>query len=536
MTQFTGAGHWLKINLKKDWFKIMIWLLVAAGIFVAVAVKFESLYGTSAQIQSIQDTLKSPAMIALFGIMPKGTLNTANIFAAEMLVFWAILMIICNFSIAIGSSRQAEENGVTELLLGGYPVGRLAPLVGVTLELLVLNGCFTLITGIGVFAADMPGSNVSGNWLMAIVLGLVGWSFGMVTLVFAQLVADSRTANIYSYLFFGLAYLVRMITDVTHPDYTWLSPIGWIEKTQIYTKNNWLPVGLLLGLGILFFSIAVGLNLTRDLNSGLIQAHSGHGSSRFLKGPVTLLWHLQRTGTLLWIAGLAVLGLTYGAVFDSIGKIVNTSPVIQKVLGASGMHHMQRVQLLSFLNILGLIFALLAIVAGAMVLNHLYNDERKGLLSLVHTRAVSRTRLYFVYVLYSVLFTMILLFVALMTAMVAGNAVLTHPLAFREFWAIFVAVLPIALLFIGFNAACLGVWPQVHSIVWLVLALSFMISYFGKLLNLPTWSMNLSPFYWVRQVPLHAVNIGQACGIAGTASMLILIGWLGYQHRDLQNN
>ncbi|MFD1672607.1 ABC transporter permease [Agrilactobacillus yilanensis] len=533
---FAGTSQWLKINLKKDWLRILIWLIAAAGIFVIVAAKFEAIYGTPSQIKTISDTLKSPAMIALFGLMPKGHLTTANIFAAEMLVFWAILMIICNFSIAIGSSRQTEENGITELLLGGYPVGRFAPLAATALELAVINLLFMVITGGGLVIADMSGNNASGNWLLAVILGIVGWAFGMIALVFAQLVADSHTANIYSYLFFGLTYLVRMMTDLKDATYTWLSPLGWIEKTQVYTHNNWLPVFLLLLLGLATFGLALALNEKRDLNAGLLQARSGHRRSRFLRGPLTLLWYLQRTSTIIWIIGLGVLGATYGAVFDSVGKLVNTSPIIRQILGSGGVHHLEKLQLLSFLGILGMIFSLLAIIAGVMVLNHLYNDERKGFLELVQTRAVARPYLYFVYVGYGVLLMTLALIAALLGAQFAGNAVLTQPLAFHYFRDVFSAVWPIALLFIGLNAALIGILPRGRNFVWLLLAMSFMISYFGKIMSLPKWAMNLSPFYWVHRVPVDTVNTSQMWLVGLCAVALVLIGCWGYCRRDLKTN
>lgn len=50
--------------------------------------------------------------------------------------------------------------------------------------------------------ANMPGSDSNGNWLFAVSLAAVGWTFGMISLIFSQLVADSHNVSIYNYVFF----------------------------------------------------------------------------------------------------------------------------------------------------------------------------------------------------------------------------------------------------------------------------------------------------------------------------------------------
>lgn len=535
MTQYTQTFALLKANLKRDWIKILIWLAILAGMFVAVAAKFEGIYGSPKQIATIAQTLRSQAMVSLFGPMTHASLNTAIIFASEMMVFWGIFMVIFNYSLSVGATRGQEESGLTEMVLGGHPVGRLAPIAAAGLELLVANSLFALITGFGMMAANMPGSDFNGNWLFAVALALVGWTFGMISLIFAQLVADSHNVAIYNYAFFGITYLVRMMTDVANPDYTWLSPFGWIEKAGIYTENNWLPVGLLAILGLIAFGMAVALNVNRDIDAGIIQVRAGKRRSRFLRGPATLLLWNQKSISLFWIIGMAVLGASYGSVFNSISKIVNDSPVVRQVLGASGIAHAEKTQLLSFVGILGVIFGVLAVVGSAMVINHLYTEEIKGYLQLVNTKPQSRSYLLSTYFVYGWLLSVIILFAALMAAMGAGNAVLKHPLAFHYFWRTFVALVPVLTVFISALVALIGFLPRWRSIVWVLLGGSFMISYFGRLVDLPTWALKISPFYWFRRVPINEIDGTPVIWILIIAAVLIVIGYIGYRRRDFSN-
>ncbi|MCD2256281.1 ABC transporter permease [Lactobacillus sp. CC-MHH1034] len=536
MRQLLQSSLVLRANLRRDWIKILIWIIVLSGLFITVAAKFKTLYGTTAQIETIARTLRAPAMIALFGPVPKGgTLTTATIFATEMLIFWSLFLIICNLSLAINASRTQESAGLTELILGGYPVGRLAPLNAAALELTIVDGSFALITGLGTTLAAMPGSDLEGNWLFALTLAAVGWAFGMITLVFAQLVVDSHTANIYGYAFLGLAYVIRMLTDVQNSDWTWLSPLGWIEKSAIYTQNHWLPLGLLIVLGGGALILAFCLNAHRDSGTGILPEHAGHQRSRFLRGPLTLLLWQQRTTSLFWLLGLCLLGVSYGSIFDTLGQIVNQSPVVQQVLGTTGMHHLAHLQLLHFMNLLGVIFTVLASIAGTFCLNHLYTDERKGYLQLVHTRTITRARLYWVYLGFALVLTASLIFVALMGTMLAANQVLTQPLAFHYFAKVWLAMLPISWGFLAIAAVAIGWLLLGRQLIWFILGGSFVITYFGRLLNLPHWALNLSPFHWFDQIPLHTINISRSMAVLSFGLVVIVLGLIGYRHRDLQD-
>lgn len=535
MKVWRKTGSLLALNLRKDRAKILVWLVVMVGVFVAVAAKFEALYGTPSQIASISATLKSPAMVALFGTLPNGgALTTATIFAGEMLVFWAILLIICNFNIVIASSRDAEENGTLELLLGAEPIGRGAPVCAAILELAVVDGLFIGLTALGTNMADLPGRTSAGSWLFAVVLGLVGFAFGMVALTISQLATDSRMAITGSYLFFGLTYAVRMVADVQNPAYTWWSPLGWIEKTALYTQDNWLPV-LYLGLFAIFFGLlALFLAYKRDLNRGLLPSHRRQASSRALLGPGTFIWKLEKNSAIIWFIGMLLLGMMYGAIFNSVGKLVQTSQVLRQVLGTTGIAHLEKVQLLSYLNLLGLIFTLLAVVGALFVSNRLFQNEPKGYTNLLQTRPISRGRWYGTYLGFSILLAAVLLFAALAGAMLAGNAVLKQPLALHYFVWVGLSMWPIALLFITMNSLWLGWWPKGRQISWLLLAGSFIISYFGKLIDLPEWGLNLSPFYWVRHVPLEAPQASLCVLLVCLSAALLMLGALGYQRRALQ--
>jgi ABC-2 type transport system permease protein len=96
-------------------------------------------------------------------------------------------------------------------------------------------------------------------------------------------------------------------------------------------------------------------------------------------------------------------------------------------------------------------------------------------------------------------------------------------------------MLPVLMLFISALVCLVGVWPKFRSIVWLLLGSAFIISYFGRLINLPKWAMKLSPFYWFDKVPIHELNLAPVMWLLLVSAVLLVIGFVGYGRRDLEN-
>ncbi|GBG94756.1 ABC transporter permease protein [Ligilactobacillus salitolerans] len=533
MGQFAQAGRLYTKLLRQDRGKIAGWLLLLAGIFIVVAAKFVSIYGTAAEIATIAGTLRSKAMVSLMGPVPGGKLSTAIIFSSEMLVFWALFLVIFNYLLAVAASRGQEENGLTEILVGGYPVGRRAPLLAAFWELATADLLFVVLTILGLEFAKMPGSSTEGNILFAVVMGAAGLSFGTVTLAFAQIFQDSRTVFLWSYSFLGLAYLMRMLTDVTKPAWTWLSPLGWVEKTKIYTANDWLPFFLLLAFTVFVLGLSLYLQGIRDVGAGLLRPEVRAKSSRQLRGPATLLLRQEKSATVIWLFWMFALGGMYGSVFDSIGKVANQTPMVQKLLGPGGIAHLQKEQLLSFIGVLGIIMSVLGAVAGALLVARLYREEKGQLISLELAKPVSRTRLFVIYSLAGVLLTTVLIFAAMMGIMFAGNAVLAHPLASRYFLQTFVAVLPAAWVFVGLMALLVGLAPKLNSVVWVYLLASFMLAYLGPLADLPKWAQKIAPFYWAKDVPKESIPQTPLLLLLAVTVCLFIVGAFSYNKRDL---
>lgn len=105
--RFANVGRLTRMNLRRDWLKIVVWIAVLAGMMAGAAGKFDSLYGSKASMNSIVTTLKTPAMVSLLGPFTANKPYTvAVIYGAEMVVFMGLIAAMMNIYFAIHATRS----------------------------------------------------------------------------------------------------------------------------------------------------------------------------------------------------------------------------------------------------------------------------------------------------------------------------------------------------------------------------------------------------------------------------------------------
>lgn len=522
-----------RFGFKRDWLKLTIWALVLISLFVGVAAKFTGLYGSKSAVDQIIKTLKTPAMISLFGKMPAGPYTTADVFASEMTVFMAIIAAVMNFYFVIHNTRGEEESGILEMIQA-HPVGRLSNLTAALLESFIFNFGIGLVYALGLQFANLTGTDLNGNFLLGLGLGAVGFMFASIAAVVAQLTDNSRTATIFSYLIFGIMYIARMITDVSHPKYTWFVPMGWVEKFSTYKDNNWLPVFLMLGLSLVLVILAFYLNSHRDIGSGMIATRPGRATaSAFLRGPLSLFWRLNRVSIIVWFFGIMILGATYGSVFNTIGDILKTNPMLKQLLNTKAINAANVLIIKEFLAILMIVFAALALVPGISLINYLKSGESKGYLEIIHSTETSRFKLFFSILGLATVTSIAVLFAGIYGLYAGGNAVMTHHIAMSVFMRGFYGYLSPLLLMLGISAFLIGWLPKLTTLNYGYLVLAFFVQYFGKLLKLPDWTEKLTPFGFIKHVPVSNFDVPTFWWQIAIAVLLVIVGYIGYRRRDL---
>ena len=531
---FARTGLLIQFNLRRDWKKLLVWVVVLTGLFTAIAAKFDGIYGTQTALNEIVKTLKMPAMISLFGAFTaKSPYTTAKVFATEMVVFIAIFMIIMNIMVAVATLRGDEDDGLLELVRA-HAVGRLAPLLAGVVELTALNGLVGILFGLGLTVAKLPGATIQGNWLIGLGLGALGWAFGMLTLLLAQVMNSASGTTMLSYVVLGIMYVARMGTDVSHPRLTWWIPFGWIEKLDAYQANQWLPVSLYLLLGIGCLSVAALLNVQRDLGAGLIEQRRGRRqASLLLRGPATLLWRQSHGVIIAWLLGNFILGASYASVFNTIGDLAKSNPMIKQLLGASALAAANRMIVKNFIAILAIVMVIVALIPAVQLMLKLVNDEQKGYLHQVYATATSRWHVWASYTGWSLITGMAVLLAGLSGMYLMGLVSMKDPINWITYWHVFCAYGPAMLVMVAVASVLTGWLPKWRYAAWAWVFYAFFSLYLGNLIDLPKWARHLTPLGFVNKVPIKALDWATGGWCLALTVLLLVVAALGYRQRDL---
>ncbi|MFD1429985.1 ABC transporter permease [Lacticaseibacillus mingshuiensis] len=526
-----------KLNLRHDWLKIVLWILGLAGLMAVAAAKFGGIYGTQKAMNTIAETLRTPAMVSLLGpFTATKPYTTAMIYGSEMMVFMGLFAAMMNLYFAVHATRAQEDTGTSELLLA-HAVGRQSPLLAAIAELAIINVAAGVIEALGLQAANMPGADAAGNWLFGLGLAAFGFMFGTFALLFSQVVSNARSATILSYSWLGILFVARMGADIQDPDLTWWTIFGWIEKMELYTNNVWTPLALMLGMSVIVLAVTIALAASRDIGAGLITPRAGRArASRFLQGPLSLLARLERTSTWIWLIGMFLLGVSYGSIFGTVGDLAKANPTLSKLLGGAGTDAANKAIILAMANKLAIIFVVVATIPALLTILRLNNDEKKGYLELQHAAPISRLRLFASFAGHGLVVGSLSFLLALVGMVVAGASSATVTISAARYLRGFVGFWPALLVVCGIGALLVGLLPRLQSLVWILPIYGVISLYLGPLLDFPTWATRLTPYGWVNEVPVKAIQWAPVGWMTALACVLFVLGYLAYRRRDLTMN
>ena len=529
---YQNTGRLARLILRRDRIHVPIWLFAITVLTMITAPAFTNLYSSDQERQAIAETMRNPAMTAMVG--PGYGIDNYTVgamMAHQMLLFTAIAVAIMSILLVTRHTRADEEDGRIEMIRS-LPVGRLSNLSAATLVLLVVNVLLAVIIGFGLHALGIESMDLEGSLLYGAALGATGIFFTAITALFAQLSDNSRGTIGYSFAVLGVAYLLRAIGDVSNETLALLSPLSWILRSEVYVSNYWWPIILTIGLALIIVVLALYLNSIRDLDAGFIPAKPGRkNASAFLQNPLGLAFRLQRTGIIAWAIGMFILGVSYGSVLGDLESFIETNEMMRELLleSAAGFSLTEQ-----FLTMLMSIIAMICTVPPLMLILKLRGEEKKNRTEHLLARAVSRTHLIGSYSLISFVGGFVMLSLALVGLWSAGTVAMDSPIAFSSLFKAAMIYLPAMWIMIGIAVLLIGFVPQAASLTWLYLGYSFIVVYLGGLLQFPEWLGKLSPFGNIPKVPIEAIDFTKITVITAIALVLTVIGFMGYNKRDIQ--
>lgn len=528
---FANCSNLSKFSLRRSRFSLVVWLVAITLVMVMVVMAYDALYQNALERQVMAETMRNPAMTSMLG--PGYGLTDYTIGAMvghQMLLFTAVAVAIMNILFVNKHTRADEEGGRLELIQA-LPVGRSASLMSTFIVAFLINLLLALIVGLSLYACGVKSVTLAGSLLFGSLLGVTGLFFAAITALFAQLTEGSRGSLSYSFATLGLFYVLRAMGDLRSEALALLSPLGIILRSQVYVRNLWWPVPLVVSVSTAFAVGAFLLNSKRDLGAGLIPQRPGRSrASVFLRSPLGLAFRLQRTSILGWIIGLLFLGLSYGSVFGDLELFFQSNDFLKDILPASIGFSLTE----QFLAMLVAVLAMLATIPALLMVLGVRKEEKEGRLEHLFARAVARRQVLFSFLAMGAIIGVLSMFISGLGVAIAANVMMDRPIPIVVILKACGGQLPAIFAMLGVTVFVVGFFPQRTGFVWAYLGYSFFTVYFGVLLKLPGWVAKLSPFGHLAEMPVEPFDLVCAATLVALFIILVQAGVVGYTHRDLQ--
>lgn len=518
-----GVAVLLRVGWRTRWKGLTAWVLGLAATLAGTAASIASLYDTPAKVHSYAAAVASGALYAINGRV-EGIDSFGGVVQDEFGFIAAFALPLFGIVLLAGSTRREEESGRLELLLAGR-IGRGGPVLA---ALLLATAVLTVSSFAHALILIAVGMGAAASVLYAASLGALAAFFAALAALLAQLMLHARGVYTAGFAVLILAYVLRGVGDATGSWVTWLSPLGWQEKTAPTGDQRWWVLAIPLLLALVLGSIAVRVAVRRDLGSALLRGGTGADRARpTLRHPVGLALWLHRPAVLGWLAGAVVLAAVMGSLARQVVDAMRGNPAFAAAVGTVGRpEDAFLAMVLLDLAILGCGYAVQAVA----VLRH---EETAGRLEPRLAGTISRRRWLAAHGL------------VVAAGLVAVNVAGAVAFAVATAWSTGdagqlgrllrsgAAYLPAQLVLAAAAVAIFGLRPRALPLAWAVLAGTTAVAILGPGLKLPRWLLDLAPLTHVGSPPTTPVPATALAALVVVAAALVAVGFVGFRRRGV---
>ena len=523
---FARLGTYLRFLFRRERLISPIWILCLSGIVVAFAALYPALVPGEIEMLQLATSMSTPAMVAMMG-NPYGfeQLSQASVMAQECLIWYLIAVAIMNIFLINRHTRADEELGRLEMFRA-MPVGRLTGSLATIKFAFGANLLVSVLTALFLIVLNIGGTTVAGAFTIGFVIGAVGFVFAGLTLFAAQIFTTAHGVSGFGFIMLGLFYVMRAMGDVSGNALSDISPFGLGLKVEAFYSNEVLPLIILLIEGFVLSIAALVICAVRDHGAGILPARKGRAfASLFLRNSLGLAWRVSRGTSIGWAIGMFVLGASYGSVCSDINSFVEGNEMMQQVLGVDGT----QVILDNYVALIFMIMSLVVSVPVVLTAMRISGEERRGRLEQIYGKSVDRLHLYSSFIIVAILESIVLIFLLALGLAAASNG----ELALDSVVPIGLCYLPAILTIAGFGILLVGLSPKLNVLVWVVFAYTFVIMYFGRMMDIPEWVKRATPFGNIPQLPIEEFTIIPLIVLTIIAAGLAMVGLWNYKRRDI---
>lgn len=516
----TGMGTMMRFIVRRNWLRMLIWLVVLAGMIPLVIDSQRELFPTQEARDAYAQVANTPAIAALTGL-PYAAGTLGGILNIKLWMTVAIALSLAVVFLVTRNGRAEEESGRTELLRAGV-LGRHA----YSLANWTVFAVFAAIVGLACSAlAIFQGLPADGALLMGASFVGVAFVFLGIAAVTGQLATTSRGANALASAVLAAAYLIRAGADVRAEGdraawFTWLSPIGWGQQARSYGENLWWPILLCVVVTVILCGIALALERGRDLGAGILPDRVGRrAASTFGRTQLGLTLRLQRSSIIGWTIGILVGAVFFGGVATAMADLLSgDNPIAQAFIGPS------KDLLDGLLGFFTMANALLVAAFALQSSDTIRSEESTGRAEAQWSSAISRIRWAAIRMIVPAVLSLVLLALSGTAIGLAFGAAVGDASQANRFMVASIAYWPSILLVIGVVVLCAAFLPRAASAVtWGLYGVAVVLSMFGDLFGLPDGVVRNTPFTAVPRLGQHFA----ALPLVVLTVLAILAGALG---------
>jgi ABC-2 type transport system permease protein len=430
---------------------------------------------------------------------------------------------------AVKVMRGQEDSERYELMLSG-PFGRRSAFAAAVAAVFAGAAVTFTATFVGLTAAGLA---TDDSAMLALATASVALSFTGVGALTSQLAATRRVALELGAAVFAAALLLRVVAD-TSSGLVWLrwaSPLGWAEEVHPFTDFD--PAALLppVAAVVILLAIALRMWLARDVGDGILRSRDSRAPRvELLSSPTALALREERLSLGAWLAGSAIFALVVGLLSASVSE-VNISRGLEQQLQKFGIASIATAS--GYIAFSFLFFVLVVCLFMCAQMGAARHEESDGRLETLFSGPVGRRGWFVGRLILAVAGGVAISLAAGFFAWV-GGASAGADVSFGDMVAAGANCLPAALLFLGLAALAFGLLPRAATgISYGLLVVAFVWQLFGSLLDVPTWTLDVTPFHQIGLVPAQDFKATAALVMLAIAAAAAIAALRVFERRDL---
>ncbi|MFV0134654.1 ABC transporter permease [Streptomyces sp. HMX87] len=527
-----GTGTLIRFALRRDRVRLPVWILALLLGTLSTANSYQELYGDPQDRANAVETMGSPAGLAMSG--PRHYLDDYTFGAMlghQMLGFTAVLVGLMSVLVITRHTRAEEETGRAELVRSTV-VGRHAHLAAALSVAALANLALAALLALGLAGLGIDGIGTAGSLLYGAAHAAAGLVFAAVAAITVQLTAHARGATGTALAVIGVAYVLRAAGDSGGSGaLSWLSPIGWAQRTYVYVDDDWWPLLLCLALAAACAATGFVLSTRRDVGAGLRPEKLGspHASAA-LGTPLGFALRLHRGMLAGFGAGLFLMGAMYGSILGQAEDMLKDIDQLQEALERIGGSSMAE----SFASMVMVVITVLAAVYVVMAALRPRAEETAGRAEPLLATGLSRDRWAGSHLAVAMVGGTLVLLLAGLGFGISGAASTGDGVLVAKLVGAAVAYAPALWVTVGVAAVLFGWFPRASGAAWIVPVYAFVVGYLGQILQFPGWMNSLSPFGHVPRLPAADMNWTPLLVLTLVAAALLWLGLAGFRRRDLE--